>query len=78
MESKALDLGTPEHNAMIKDIGHVCIDFSAIPMYLPHIIQHVALDELKERQHAVFEQLKHPMNIVASLKTKAKEMEQKS
>ena len=36
--SKALDLGTPEHNDMIKDIGHVSIDFSPIPMYLLHNI----------------------------------------
>ena len=36
---KALNLGTPEHNSMIKDIGHVSLDFSVITMHVLHSIQ---------------------------------------
>ena len=73
MASKALDLGMPEHNAMINDIGHASIDFYLIPMYLLHNIQEVVVDELNEREHVVFEQLKHSNNTVTSLKKKMKQ-----
>ena len=35
---KELDLGTPDHNSMIKDIGHVSLDFLVVSMYLLHSI----------------------------------------
>ena len=44
---------------MIKDIAHVSVDFTVIPMFLLHNIQHVAVDEIKAREHAMFEHLKH-------------------
>ena len=46
-----------EFNAVIKDIGHVTFDFSTIPMYQFHTIQHDAVEEMKKREHEIFEQL---------------------
>ena len=73
---KALYLGMPEHNAMIKHIGHVSVDFSII--FLPHNVWHVAVDEMKEQEIAVFEYLKHSKNTISFLKTKAHEKKKKS
>ena len=38
MVSKVIDLGTLEHNAMIKDIDHVNLYFSVVSMYLLYTI----------------------------------------
>ena len=78
MSPKALDLGTPEHNTMIKDIGHVSVNFSVIPMFLLHNIQQAVVYEIKEREHYLVWQLKHSNNIIAYLNTKVKETEKKT
>ena len=70
VSSKALDLGTPEDNNMIKDIGNVSVDFSVIPIFLLHNIQHATVDEIEARERVVVEKLKHSKNMMASLKTK--------
>ena len=46
---KTIDLGTHEHNSMIKDIDHVSQYFFVVPMYLLHSIQHVVVDNLNTR-----------------------------
>ena len=45
-----IDLGTPELNTMIKDLGHITMDFYALSMYEVHAIQHVAVEEMKNRE----------------------------
>ena len=72
---KALDLGMPKHNSMIKYIGHVSLDFSIVPTYLLHSIQQAAVEEFKTRECAVCDQLKNSKNTIAYLKNKVKETE---
>ena len=67
----------PEHNTMIKGIYHVSLDFSVVLMYLLHSIQQNAVEDMKTREHVVFDQLKHSKNTIALLKNKVKETEQK-
>ena len=62
-----------EFNAVIKDIGHVTFDFSAVPMYQLHTIQHVVVEEMKTREHKIFEQLNTSKKTVSSLKHTFKE-----
>ena len=33
-----IDLGTPELNTVVKDLGHITMDFSVLPMYEVHSI----------------------------------------
>ena len=42
-----LDLGTSALNKVVKDLGDVAFDFSAIPMYQLHAIQHDIVEEMK-------------------------------
>ena len=78
MSLKALDMGTLEHNNMIKDIGHVSVTLYVIPMFQLHKILSDALDEIKASEHAVVEQLKHLNNIVSYLQKKLQEIEHKT
>ena len=55
MSPKALDLGTPENSNMIKEIGHVSVDLSMIPMFLLHNIQQDTIDKIKARENMVYE-----------------------
>ena len=63
----------PEYNAMIKDIGHVSLDFSAVLMYLLYSIQQTIVGEMKKRECVVFNQLNQSKNTVTSLENKVKE-----
>ena len=54
MSPKALDLGTPEHNSMIKDIGIAGINLSMIRVFLLYNIQQVVVDKIKSREHMVY------------------------
>ena len=62
-----------ENNTMIKDIGHVSLDFSIFLMYILHSIQQIEVEDMKKRERAMFDQLKHSKNTIASLKNKVKE-----
>ena len=44
----------PDHNVMIRYIGQVSVNFSITPMYVLHMIQQDAIEEMKEREDAVF------------------------
>ena len=47
---EALNLGTLELNSMIKSIGHVIIDFSALSFYEVYALQNVIVVEMKVRE----------------------------
>ena len=36
--SQAIDLVTPELNTMVKELGHITMDFFALPMFEVHAI----------------------------------------
>ena len=71
----AIDLGTTEYNAMIKDIGHVTFGFFVVPMCLLYTIQQTAVQEMKERENGLLGRLKILKEIITSLKNTVKETE---
>ena len=71
--AKAIDLGTPEHNVVIKDLDQVTFDFSVVPMYLLHTIQKAVVEEMMTRKCEMFVQLKHSKTTISSLKNKVKD-----
>ena len=75
---QAIVLGKLELNVVVKDIGDVDFDFSVVPMYQLHTIQHVALEEMKTREHNIFDQLNSSKKIMSSLKHSIKETENKA
>ena len=54
-----IDLGTLEMNTMVKDLGHVAMDFSALSMYEVHSIQNVTVIGMRNIEHAFINQVKY-------------------
>ena len=50
-------MGTPELNVMVKDIGHVTINFSIVLMYQVHANWQVAVNKMKTREWVIYGKL---------------------
>ena len=56
--SKSLYLGTSKLTNMVQDIAYVEVDWSVLPMFLLHNIQQDTIEEIKAREHTVYDQLR--------------------
>ena len=62
---------------MVNDLGHVTLNFHAVPMYQLHAIQHDVVEEINKRERVIFGQLKTSKKIAPSLKKIVKETKNK-
>ena len=55
---EVIDLGMTELNAMVKNMGHVTINFPALAMYDAYAIQNATVIETKVREGALVNQVR--------------------
>ena len=70
-------MGTPKLNVMVKDIGHVTINFSTVLMYQVNANQRVAINKMKTREWEIYGKLNTSKKTIFSLKQIVREIENK-
>ena len=65
---QAIKLGTPKLNTMVKDLGDVTMEFSALLMYEVHAIQNYVVVERKNKEHALVNQVKSSHKTINKMK----------
>ena len=73
-----IELGMPEMNTMVKYLGHVTMDFSALTMYEVHGIQNVVITEMNNKENSFLNQVKSSRKVVNKMKKTVQEAEHKS